>query len=656
MARDRRRASAVARGLGAVLLTSTLVMGLGCRGRAQRPPVADVERTWVPLGPMPLRGPATAKVTVVIFADFQSPYCARAEERLFQVKRGYGDDLRVQFRHRPLPNDPDAQGAAEAAASADEQGQFWKYHDVLFAHQDALDRASLERYARDAGLDLDRFRYTIDSGEARKRVDADSILAAELGARGAPVMFINGRAVRGLPEVATLKQIIDEEIAAADSLLTSGVPPREIYKRLAQSTPDHLPAASPPAPVAPADVDPQAVYKVDVGDSPGRGPKDAKVTIVVWSDFECAPCAQSEPLISAAAAAHTGDVRIVWKGRPVADHDGARLAVEAAIAAGKEGKFWPMHDLLFTGQGLERAKLEAYAGKVGLDMPSFRRALDERTYAGLVADDLDLAERLAVKTLPTLFINGRPLGREALSSAGLEGRIAEEISRADTLVAQGVPRERIYATITSRGLEGVPGPRLSDLPPLPKGVYPVDLGSSPSLGPAEAPITIVTFSDFECPYCARLTRTLARLRQRYGDRLRIVWKDAPLPEHARAMGAHEAGRAAREQGRFWEMHDKIFGHPFNLDRPAFERYAREIGLDMSRFESALDQGKFRDAIREEASYGISLAGPSGTPTVFVNGRLLPGAYPFDAFCEIIDAELARRLPPTPVAQPAPQAR
>jgi protein-disulfide isomerase len=134
-----------------------------------------------------------------------------------------------------------------------------------------------------------------------------------------------------------------------------------------------------------------------------------------------------------------------------------------------------------------------------------------------------------------------------------------------------------------------------------------------------------------------------------------VWKDAPSPEHTEAMGAHEAARAAGEQGRFWEMHDKIFANPHVLSRAVFERYALEIGLDLSQFRGALEQGKLRDAIREETAYGISLAGPSGTPTIFVNRRLVPGAFPFEAFREIIDEELARVAAPRPVAPSASRA-
>jgi protein-disulfide isomerase len=650
----------VRRAVGMAGLALVAVLSLpGCKERTQRPvPSNTVERTWVPLSTTPLRGPATARVTLVVFCDFQSPYCARAAERLRDVQREYKDSVRIQYRHKPLTTvHPFSQLAAEASAAAGEQGQFWRFHDILFSRRDTPpDRATLEGYARELGLDLERFRDAIDSERARMVVDADIILAANLGVRGAPVVFVNGRPLRGLDQLGGLEAVIEEELAGADALLASGVDPRELYQRVAQApvvsqTPESAPR--PPSALAgarPRGLDAKAIYKVPVrGSDPSRGPRDARVTIVLWSDFECGyKCTQIEPTLDALAAAYPRDVRIVWKFRPVPDHPAALLASEAALAASAEGRFWPMHDRLFSDPNLEREKLEEHASKLGLDMARFRQALDERTYTEQILEDLDLSEKLFIANLPQLFINGRPQPRDQVSREVLEARVKEELQRANALQKQGVSADRLYEALTADGLEGVPEPELAELPPLPTGRYTVDLGGSPVRGPPNAPVTLVLFSDFECPYCARMEKTLARLGEHYGNRLRVVWKDAPnLEFHKQAMLAHKAARAAGEQGHFWEMHDRIFRRPYLLGRPMLERYARELGLDMERFRAALDSEKLEQAIREESAYGISLAGPSGTPTVFVNGRLIPGAYPYGVFRMIIDEELARAAAPTP---------
>jgi protein-disulfide isomerase len=641
------------RAAGLVLLVSLLASG--CKERMQRPPPAEAERYWVPLSAMPLRGPSTAKATLVLFCDFQSPYCARAAALVQQLQREYGSNLRVQYRYNPLSTlYPQSQIAAEASAAAAEQGQFWRYHDLLFARQGALDRASLEQYARELGLDMERFRDALDSERARLKVDADAILASNLQARGAPVFYVNGRPLRGLVSLETFKKLIDEEVTLADSLLESGVAPSGLYQQIArapvESTPEEQPVAPSPEPRGSTLQDPDPVYKVEVGESPSKGPKDAKVTIILWSDFECLRCGRFEAALNTLVAAYPKEVRVIWKFRPIADHPGAMLASEAALAAAQEGQFWQMHDLLFAEPNFERAKLEAHASRLGLDMARFRKALDERSYSEQVSRDLELSEKLVIRNLPTLFINGRRLeygeGRLGEPSAlltleSLSARVQEEITRAEQLLKQGTPSAQLYESIIAHGVEGE-GLKLSELPPLPRGVYPVEVGSSPVRGPKGAPITLITFSDFQCSYCKRLENTLAKVRAHYGDKVRIVWKDAPNTElHPEAMIAHEAARAAGEQGRFWEMQEKIFSRPYVLNRAAFEQYAAELGLDMERFLRALDTGKFQAAIREETAYGISLAGPSGTPTVFVNGRLMLGAYPFESFHQLIDEELAR---------------
>lgn len=598
----------------------------------------------MPLSSLPLRGPATAAVTVVVFSDYTSAYCARMNEQLMQLRQQYKDELRVQFRSRPLPDHPAAQLAAEAAMAAAEQGQFWRYHDLLFAHSGALDRPALERYAQELGLDLARFRDALDSERARRQVDADAILAAQLGLRGAPVAVVNGRPLRGVPSAETLHAVVAQELAAARRLKQSGVPPRELYKQIAQrgAAPQVAAAiAKAASPAPPPEPDLAAVYRVPIGASPVRGPADAKLTLVLWSDFECGSCRDAEAALHAVVQAYPEAVRLVWKNRPIPDHPEAMLAAEAALAAAQQGRFWPMHDLLFAQPRKDRKTLDGLAAQLALDPARFHKALDERSFAPQVAQDLELADRLGVRELPTVYLNGRMLPRGLLTTEVLQARVRAELSRVDDLLAHGLPRAGLYQALVRDGADAIAEPSLSELPPLPQGRYYLEPGRSPARGPAAAPITLILFADFQCPYCVRFEHTLTQLRAHYADKLRIVWKDAPSAEHAEALGAHEAARAAGEQGRFWEMHDKIIANPYLLNQVTLERYAKELGLDLEKFHSALSQGRLRPAIQQDSEYGLSLAGPAGTPIVFVNGRLLPGAYPLAVFRQVIDEELAQ---------------
>lgn len=194
----------------------------------------------------------------------------------------------------PLPMHQNAMPAAEAALAANAQGKFWEMHDKMFENQRALAREDLERYAQEIGLDMGRFRRSLDTHEFQRQIEASQALAAQLGARGTPSFFINGRPLRGAQPFEGFKTVIDEEIQRANRLVASGVPRARLYAEL---TKGGLTKAAPPTkgaggpdaakrPPRPRE-DPNAVYKVAVSDSdPTKGPDTALVTIVEWTDFQ----------------------------------------------------------------------------------------------------------------------------------------------------------------------------------------------------------------------------------------------------------------------------------------------------------------------------------------------------------------------------------
>jgi len=161
------------------------------------------------------------------------------------------------------------------------------------------------------------------------------------------------------------------------------------------------------------------------------------------------------------------------------------------------------------------------------------------------------------------------------------------------------------------------------------------------LGNNKAVVTLVEFSDFQCPFCARVMPTLKKVREAYGDRVRIVWKDFPLTAiHPQAFKAAEAGQCAREQGKFWEYHDRLFGNQQALELEFLKKYAADAGLDAAKFNACLDTAKYGDKVQEQMGIGTRL-GVASTPTVFVNGRLVSGAQPYEVFAAVIDEELER---------------
>ena len=170
--------------------------------------------------------------------------------------------------------------------------------------------------------------------------------------------------------------------------------------------------------------------------------------------------------------------------------------------------------------------------------------------------------------------------------------------------------------------------------------FEVGLGQdNPTYGDVDnAPVLIVEFSEFACPYCSRVNPTLEQVKETYGDKIAIVFRDFPLPMHKDAPKAGEAGHCAAEQGRFWEMHDKMFEHQRALKPDQLKEYAVEIGLDEAAFAECLDSGKYADNIEADRADGERV-GVSGTPAFFINGQFINGARPFESFKEVIDAEL-----------------
>ena len=165
------------------------------------------------------------------------------------------------------------------------------------------------------------------------------------------------------------------------------------------------------------------------------------------------------------------------------------------------------------------------------------------------------------------------------------------------------------------------------------------LPEDPARGPAGAPIELIEFSDFDCPYCQRATETLARLMEQFEGQIRLVYKDYPLPSHANAFKAAEAGNCAHEQDRFWDLHDTMFANQGALDVDALKGYAAEIGLDAGAFIECLDSGRHASTVDRDLRIGMSY-GVSSTPTLFLNGRAVLGAAPYGTFVEIIREELA----------------
>ncbi len=234
--------------------------------------------------------------------------------------------------------------------------------------------------------------------------------------------------------------------------------------------------------------------------------------------------------------------------------------------------------------------------------------------------------------------------------ARLGGQTLEQAKPALVRNLQNQQRAKVYGDIMADLRSKTPVKIMLDAPRMT-----VSDGGNPFRGPKAAPVTLIEFSDYQCPYCGRLEGTIKQIQDVYGDKVRIVFRDFPLAMHRNAQKAAEAAGCALEQGKFWEMHDKLFTNQRALELDNLTTYAKEVGLDDQKFKTCLDSGKRADEIKRDMADGEAL-GVQGTPASFVNGRLVSGAQPFDNFAKVIDDELTRAgvpIPPKPVAPPPP---
>ncbi len=605
------------------------------------PPAAPEDKAAVPVAADdPTWGSRAAPVTVVLFSEFQCPYCAKLVPTLVQLRAAYGPEkMRFVWKHNPLAFHPNAAPAAEAAAGVFALGGselFWQFHDRAFANQTALSPASYEMWASQIGLDPMAIRAGMDDHRWKAKVDGDLELGKRLGVTGTPAAFVNGKLVSGAQSYDKWKEVIDAELAAAVNLAQSGMPADRVYLARAQAN------YSKPPPVAPEPkADTTTVHKVPVGASPVRGKATALVTIVEFADYQCPYCKRSEATLDQVMNEYVDDVRIVWKDNPLSFHARAEPAMQLAREARAQkgdAAFWKVHDALFDAQAkLEDADLDTIAAAAGLDMPRARRAIGQHLHRDKAAADMDLADDLQASGTPHFFINGRRLvGAQPYEK--FKAIIDEEIAHAKKLLAEGTPPAALYDRMIKDGQ----GPRPLDTLALSLPAR------APSRGNPGASIVIQEVADFQCPFCGRAQATIEEVTKQYGARVRIVWRDKPLAMHPDALLAAQAAREAlAQQGNagFWKMHDLLFAnqsrtdHPDGLKRPALDAYAAQIGLDMGRWAAAIDGETHRAEVEADAR-ATQDAGITGTPGFVIGGYFINGAQPASKFRRVIEEVIA----------------
>lgn len=586
-------------------------------------PVYDEDIRW---------GSNTAPVTIVAFIDLQCPFCARGWQVLDSLEKRYGpQNLRVVVKHYPLPFHRYALVGALSTITVQRalgSDAALGFITTVFGHQQELSETRLRDWMGELGVTVAK----TSALSPPQQIARDMALVESAGVTGTPCFFVNGVRISGAQPEEQFTSVIDAELTAVAAARKSGSG-AHYADRVSVNF-------SKPAVVDDADaqaVEDLQVWKIPVGKSPTLGPSDALVTIVEFADYQCPYCKRAHETLKQVLQRYGKDVRLVFKHNPLPFHERARPAAQLAIEAHTEqgaDAFWKATDALFGTEDLSDAHLLAIAEQLHLNSGKVKRALEKNTHDEVIEQDQDLADAFEARGTPHFFINGRRLeGAQPLEK--FAALIDEQLEIAREIVAKGTPRAGVYAKIISVAKDAPP-PDTVDLGAAPE--------NRPSLGPANAPVTIRVFSDFQCPFCNRVRPTLNALRSEFQKDLRIVFYNLPLPFHQRARAAANAAleaRAQRGDDGFWKIYDLIFDAQADLSDEKLGEHAKTLGINPDTVVNAVHAGS-HDAIINEDSALAEHAGIHGTPSFSINGYFVSGAQPLQTFRRLVRRALEER--------------
>ena len=582
----------------------------------------------------------TAAVIIEEYSDFQCPFCQRFYEQTFsalvenEIANG---EVALIFYDFPLSFHVQAVPAAIAARCAGAQGAaaYWGMHDQLFDNfgnwsvADPGDQFS--DYAAALDLDVASFDSCYDAGEYDDEVQAAFQGGQQRGIRGTPGFFINGELLSGAQPYNVFIQAV-QRAAAGEAVVEAA-----------------------PEPVNPDDIEVNEPVPFDLMDNiaGSLGDPNAPVTIVEFSDFQCPFCKRHSLQTMAEITSKyidTGRVYYVFKDLPLDQiHPQARDAAAAARCVGNQDaeKYLSMHDLLFSqqeswsGSAELRDILFGYADSFDLDIDAFTACFDGDEVRAAIEQNVQEATEIGIGGTPFFFVDGFPVINGAQAIDVFDQVI--ELAESDTLVEAIMDAQRRQiAAQQAEQAQAAP-----QAPPEPTGPVDVPISEAFAIGDPDAPVTIVEYTDYQCPFCERHhSQTFGNIVSEYVDQgiVRYVFKDFPLNFHPQAEAAAVAARCAGEQGSFLEMHSALFDaqNEWNGRTDAdtiFLTMATDLGLDGDVFSTCQARSDLFDAVRADFNEG-SQFGVRGTPAFFINGNLVSGAQPFSVFQQAIDAALA----------------
>ncbi|RAL20504.1 thioredoxin [Lujinxingia litoralis] len=617
-------------------------------GSAAPSGLAGKDSTKIPVGDSYTYGPADAPVTIVEFTSMQCPFCGRAGGTLMELAEKYPNDVRLVFKNFPLSFQAQAKDGARVVMAAGRQGKFWEMKSKMFENLQRYRGSDMKElgaeFAAELGLDVEKFKADYDDPAIVATIEADQKLGESLGVRGTPHFFVNGEVVNGAQPLAKFEEVVKKQLGEVEELLAAGTSRDGIYAAMVDKNFKKAPAPTPSEPKAEPATEVHMVPVRDADYSKGASADKALVTIMEFSSFQCPFCSRGSATIKELVAKYPNEVRVVFKHFPLGFQAQSEPAARASIAAGNQGKFWEMYDLLYENQRqLGDAKFEELAQQIGLNMTKFKADYAAPETAEIVKQAQRDGQSAGIRGTPGFLVNGiKVVGAQPL--AVFEDHVKKQIAIAKKIKAdRNLSGDALYEAVVEHNKENVaaaPAAPARPAAPAPKiDTDALSVGNSHTFGPANAPVTIYEFSSFQCPFCARGAETLDRVKEEYGDKVRVVYKNFPLGFQAQSEPAARAALAAGKQGKFWEMYHLLYENQRSFrDEGIWERLAGELGLNMTKFKADFEDPAIAEQVKAEQKEGQSV-GVSGTPAFFINGTRVVGAQPFEKFKELIDAEL-----------------
>jgi len=381
-------------------------------------------------------------------------------------------------------------------------------------------------------------------------------------------------------------------------------------------------------------------YKFNLEDAPVLGSKDAKVKVVIWSDFQCPFCERMGAMLEELVRANPNKFSLYFKNKVV--HDGARLEHEAGLSAHAQGKFWELHDLFFQNRGEMvkasqegedklKQKILELAAQAGVNVDKLKADLDSHKYSNKIDEEEKEASANQIMSTPSVFVNGyfygydpsvireqileadqKPsAGKETAKAEGIEGTLQEIDEKLDNL-KKALEKKR-------PSQEQPQGPEMGK-------EFSFDLATAPVLGPKDAKVKVVIFSDFQCPYCERMSKILEEIQKANSGQVALFYKNFVV--HESAILEHKAAMSAASQGKFWQYHDLLFQNRMDLFKLSQEgedklkekllELGKQAKLNTSQLKKDLESNTYESIIKNNIEEGRKV-NVSGTPSVFING-------------------------------------